>query len=130
MYDVKSNFNNFDPTLKNCLFGPIKPTKNSDIDKYEHAGYGIRFDSKETFSHPSGGTGVNVVIFGADMSFSVHANNRLEDTTLCAIKKCILLILLQPEKKSVYVCIIMEIIVICLSMAQRLLNLKQMIQKL
>ena len=118
MYDVKSNFNNFDPTLKNCLFGPIKLTKNSDIDKYEHAGYG------------SGGTGVNVVIFGADMSFSVHANNRLEDTTLCAIKKCILLILLQPEKKSVYVCVIMEIIVICLSMAQRLLNLKQRIQKL
>ena len=32
VYDLKSNLNNFDPTLKNCLFGAIKLTKNSDID--------------------------------------------------------------------------------------------------
>ena len=82
------------------MFGAIKLTKNSDIDKYEYAGYGIGFDSKGTFSHPSNGTGVNVVIFGADMSSSVHANNKtksililgegftqgLEDTKLYAEK--------------------------------------------
>ena len=38
MYDLKSNLNNFDPTLQNCLFGAIKLAKNSDIDKYEYAG--------------------------------------------------------------------------------------------
>ena len=57
------------------------------IDKYEYAGYGIGFNSKGAFSHPSGGT---------DMSSSIHANNKtksililgegftqgLEDTTL------------------------------------------------
>ena len=75
VYDLKSNLNNFDPTLKNCFFGAIKLPKNSDIDKYEYSGYGIGFDSKGTFSHPSGGTGVNVVVFGADMSSSVHTNN-------------------------------------------------------
>ena len=75
--DLKSNLNNFDSILKN-LFGTIKLTKNSDIDKYEYAVYGIGFDSIGTFSHPSGGTDVNVVIFGADMGSIVHANNRVK----------------------------------------------------
>ena len=102
VYDLKSNLNNFDPTLKNCVFGAIKLTKNSNIDKYEYAGYGIGFDSKGTFSDPSGRTGVNVIIFGADLSSRAHANNKtksiltlgegfpqgLEDTTLYAEKKC------------------------------------------
>ena len=33
VYDLKPSLNNFDPTLQNCLFGAIKLTKNSDIDK-------------------------------------------------------------------------------------------------
>ena len=45
-FDLKSSLNNFDPTIQNCLFGAIKLTKNSDIDKYEYAGYGIGFNSK------------------------------------------------------------------------------------
>ena len=61
---------------QNYLFGVIKLTKNCYIDKYEYAGYGNGFDSKGTFLHPSDGTGVNVVVFGADMSSSVHANNK------------------------------------------------------
>ena len=48
VYDIKSNSNNFDPTLQNCLSGVIKLTKNNDIDKYEYPGYGIGFDSKGT----------------------------------------------------------------------------------
>ena len=58
------------------MFGAIKLTKNSDIDKYKYSEYGIGFDSKRTFSHPIGGIGQNVIVFGADMSSSVHANNR------------------------------------------------------
>ena len=45
-FDLKSSLNNFYPTIQNCLFGAIKLTKNSDIDKYEYAGYGIGFNSK------------------------------------------------------------------------------------
>ena len=41
VYDLKSNLNNFDPTLENCLFGAVKLTKNSDIDKYKYSGYSI-----------------------------------------------------------------------------------------
>ena len=53
VYGLKSGLNNFDPTLRNCLFGVVMLIENSDIDKYEYAGYGIEFDSKGTFSHPS-----------------------------------------------------------------------------
>ena len=45
VYDLDSNLNNFEPTLKNCLFGAVELTKNSDIDKYQYRGYGIGFDS-------------------------------------------------------------------------------------
>ena len=55
-YDLKSSLNNFYPILQNCLFGAVKLTKYSDIAKYQYSGYGIGFDSKGTFTHPSGGT--------------------------------------------------------------------------
>ena len=67
-------------TLNDCLFGSVKLTKNAEIDKYKYSGYGIGFDSRETFSHPSGGDGKNFIILGADMSNSVHANNKTRTT--------------------------------------------------
>ena len=66
-------------TLKNCLFGSVKLTKKADIDKYKYSGYGIRFDSRGKFSHTSGEFGDNVILFGADMSSSVNANNKTKN---------------------------------------------------
>ena len=63
-----------DITLENCLFGAVKMTKTLKINTY--SGYGIAFDSKGSFSHLSGRYGKNVIIFRADLSSSVHANNR------------------------------------------------------
>ena len=63
-----------DITLENCLFGAVKLTKVLKINTY--SGYGIAFDSKGSFSHPSRGYGTNVIIFGTDLSSSVHANNK------------------------------------------------------
>ena len=63
-------------TLENFLFRAFELTKNDDTDKYKYSGYGIRFDSKGTISHPRREVGKNVIIFGADMSSSVHANNK------------------------------------------------------
>ena len=63
-----------DITLENCLFYAVKLTKNLKINTY--SGNGIAFDSKGSFSHPSGGYGKKVIIFGDDLSSSVHANNR------------------------------------------------------
>ena len=67
---------NIGVTLHNCLFGVVKLTKNADIDKYKYSGYGIGFDSRGSFTHPSGGYGRNVIIFGADLSSSKHVNNK------------------------------------------------------
>ena len=50
-----STSNNSDTTLKNCLFGAVTLTKNSDIDKYGYSGYGIGFDRTSSFSFPAGG---------------------------------------------------------------------------
>ena len=67
---------------------------------------------KETLSFPAGAFSKNVVIFGADMSSSVHVNNKkkdililgegptegLDDTTLTS-ENVIHMISLSPEKK-------------------------------
>ena len=71
-----SKSNNSDPTLKNCLFGAITLTKNADIEEYGYSGYGSRFDRRSSFSFPSGGFGQNVLIFGVDLSFSAHIDNK------------------------------------------------------
>ena len=54
-------------------------TKNVDTDKYKYHGHGIGFDSTGTFTHPNGGTGKNVIIYGVDMTNSKHANNKTKD---------------------------------------------------
>ena len=65
-----------DPTLKNCLFGAVTLTKNADIDKYGYSGYGIGFDRRGSFSFPGGGFGQNIIIFGVDISSSIHIDNK------------------------------------------------------
>ena len=54
-------------------------TKNADIDKYGYSGYGIGFDRRSSFSFLGSGFGQNVLIFGADMSPSVHIDNKKKD---------------------------------------------------
>ena len=71
-------------TIQNALFGPMQITKNAtDYDKNDYKGYGICFDERSEFGHTITEGGFthttdarNVLIFGADMSFSVHATNR------------------------------------------------------
>ena len=71
-------------TIQDALFGAMQITKNAtDYDKNNYKGYGICFDERSQFDHTmsEGGrthitNGRNVLIFGADMSFSVHATNR------------------------------------------------------
>ena len=74
-----SGYNDCDPTLKNCLFGAVTLTKNSDIEKYGCSGFGIGFDRRSSFSFPGGGFGQNVLIFGVDMSSSAHIGNKKRD---------------------------------------------------
>ena len=70
---------NTDFTLDNCLFGSVKLTKNVDPDKYKYSSYGIAFDSRSEFSLPDGTMERNSIILGADMSSSVHIDNKGKD---------------------------------------------------
>ena len=80
VYDLQSNLNhNPDFTLENCLFGAVRVTKNSDVDKYKDSGYGIGFNGKGVFTHPAGSFGNIAIIFGVDMSSTVHIDNKGKD---------------------------------------------------
>ena len=71
-------------TIQNALFGAMQITKDAtDNSKNNYKEYVICFDERSQFGHTitEGGfthttNGRNVLIFGADMSFSVHATNR------------------------------------------------------
>ena len=71
-------------TIQNALFGAMQITKNAtDNSKNNYKGHGICFDERSEFGHriTEGGRAHttdarNVLIFGADMNFSVHATNR------------------------------------------------------
>ena len=51
-------------------------TQNADINKYGYSGYGLGLDRKTVFSFPGSGFGQNIIIFGVDMSFSAHIDNK------------------------------------------------------
>ena len=98
--------------LVNCLFAAVSITENSDIDKKKYSGYGIGFDRNGVYLLSDGSLGRNVVIFGVDMSSSVHVDNKGKDILILGKgptqglgehsfihKKCIQLILLIIEEK-------------------------------
>ena len=96
-------------TVQNALFGAMQFTKNAtDNSKNNYKVYAICFDERSEFGHTTAEGGFahtidtgNVLIFEADMSFSVHKTNRanhiylmvtgltqgIHDTTIYAEKK-------------------------------------------
>ena len=58
--------------------GAVRLTKNTDFDKYKYSGYGIGFDRKGSYSIADE-IGRNVIIFGVDMSSSLHIDNKRKD---------------------------------------------------
>ena len=49
-----------DSALKNSFFGPVRLTKNADIDRYGYSCYGTGFDRISRFSFRRGGFGQSV----------------------------------------------------------------------
>ena len=109
MRHLNTNF-----TLGNCLLGFVKPTNNVDLDKYKYAGFNIGFGFCLDFLFTDGIFGKNAIIFGADMSASVHFDNKrknisilgegptqgLNDTTLTA-EAIYSISFTQPNKRFV-----------------------------
>ena len=80
VYEIRNYYNDSNySTTENCLFGSAKLPKNADIDRYGYFGYGIGFDRKGFFSHPSGGIGRNIIVFGVDLSLSSKTDKRKKD---------------------------------------------------
>ena len=64
------------------MFGAIdavRPNNSKDPDNFIYSGWRIGFDRNGTFGHPEGGTARNIIIFGVDMSRSVHASNKTKE---------------------------------------------------
>ena len=86
VYEIRPIASNRDTTftIQNALFGAMQITKNpTHNSKINYKGYGICFDERSQFGHTitedgraHTANGRNVLIFGVDMSFSVHATNR------------------------------------------------------
>ena len=56
---------------------PFKQSVDFTLCKYKYSGYGIEFDAYELFSlSDGGGFGINVIIYGGDMSSSVQVNSK------------------------------------------------------
>ena len=128
-----SSSNANDPTIKNCLFGTVTLTKNVDIERYKYSGYGIGFDRRSSFSFTGGGFGQNVLIFGADVSTSIHIDNKGKDmlvlgrgptqgleSTLTAEKMYSINFTVTKKKFCLSLHYNVEVIVIYLSMVQKL----------
>ena len=69
------NFNTYF-TLSNCLFGSVKLTVNTDLDKCKYTGYGMGFDSRGEYYLPDVSVGKNIIIIGVDISSSVYIDNK------------------------------------------------------
>ena len=59
-----------------------KATKNADLDKSKYTSYDIGFDFRLEFLFTDGCYGKNVIIFGAEMSSSVHVDNKGKNTLI------------------------------------------------
>ena len=86
VYEIQPIASNRDTTftIQNAVFGAMQITKNAtDNSKNNYKGYRICFDERSQFGHTitedgraHTTNGRNVLIFGVDMSFTVHAANR------------------------------------------------------
>ena len=81
--DPISSTRNTDYTIQIALFGATKITKSTDFSKNNCKRYGLCFDEGIEFGHTvkqgnfsRTANAKNVIIFGVDMSSSVHATNR------------------------------------------------------
>ena len=133
--------NNF--KFNNCLFEATNIVKNSDEEKYVYSAYGITFDSGGSWNFDND-FARNVVIFGVDNSSSPHSDNHknnfliLGEGTTYGINgrfgtpgKRFDINFSKANPKILFrVWIIILIIVICLLMEKKILNLKMTIKML
>ena len=140
VYDawLRNCTNNF--KFKNCLFGATSIVKSIDKEKYVYSGYRTTIGNSGSWSFDNN-TPRNVIIFGVDNSSSSQSDNLKNDflilgecltfeimEALIYQRKKLALILVKQTQNFARVCITMPIIVICLLMNKKSLNLKSTIK--
>ena len=80
--DVNTKF-----TLKDCLFGNVKITKDADPIKSSCSECGIGSDSCSLFLISNFDWGKNAINFGVNISSSVYANNKNKDILILGKRK-------------------------------------------
>ena len=117
-------------------------TKNTDIDRNHFSGYGRGFHRSSIHSFPGVGFGQNIKIFGADMSSSVHVDDKGKDTfilgagptqrlfehSFTAAKRYSINFTVTKINFALD-CIAMEQVVISLLMVQKFTSLKEIFLK-
>ena len=81
VYELDKIYIKTSPTLVNCLFGAVSLTKNANINKYKYSRYRMGFDRGSVYS-VGNRFDRNVIIFGVDMSLSVHVDNKGKNTLI------------------------------------------------
>ena len=56
-----------------------KPGDTTDPDQYIYSGYGLGLHRAGDFTHPQDRKARNIIIFGADLSNSVHTTNQTQN---------------------------------------------------
>ena len=65
------------PNIRKLLFGVVKLVKKTNVDRNKYSEYGVAFDRRDA-SPVANGFDINVIIFGVDMSSSVHVDNKIK----------------------------------------------------
>ena len=78
LYTLDPQFKNLktDFKLGNSIFVSVKITKNADLDKYNYSSSDVGFGFRSEFSLTYGTMGKHVIIYGADISSSMHIDNK------------------------------------------------------
>ena len=80
VYELKNRkINSPDFTVLSGLLEAVKITKDLNTSHYEYSGYGICFDGESDFNFSNIVNGKNLLIFGADISFSSHSTNKTQN---------------------------------------------------
>ena len=59
--------------------------KRTGFTGYGYSGYGIWFDRRGIFSFPGRGFGQNLIVFGVDMSYYSHIDNKGKNILILGI---------------------------------------------
>ena len=122
-------------TLKNYLFGTVKLTRNADKSKFNYNGQIIVFDKKDIWCYGNNFARNAAIFYIDNTSSSLTKNTKIKflglgeeptkriNDSVCIVEKKLVLTLVKQRQYIVYFCVTTVLIVICVQIKQRFINL-------